>query len=368
MSMDIKLNWENDLDDTSYRGSSPTCSISSAGPLKESLETLTRLGSQMSTISEGSVGPYMVGDLGEAGEWVTHSEGTDRPQDYSLEDLSGHVQYGLGIIIIADLNIGSMDRFRKRHFDQCQGTEDDPICIVTPHKKLRGETFPYLYRQHDYPEVCLQGGRHSVRDSTRSCSPNPRDYQMWYSPHRNSNYWIYPFSLHLNKGLQLSRSVPCYQLAIQHQQTQTTDSISPYSGSTKYSGRPFESTETDSAVRSTATEEMVQESRAPLGPTHNRCLRNSRQLPEKTVREPQTRPRSRINRCVFPTMAKTRTVLISSLEANSESVTSVPDTEHKGSSSSDPTLEDTILVPGGSAIHPGAPDPVQSEPQVAASR
>ncbi|KAG0167796.1 hypothetical protein DFQ30_005663, partial [Apophysomyces sp. BC1015] len=115
----------------------------------------------MSTISEGSVGPYMVGDLGEAGEWVTHSEGTDRPQDYSLEDLSGHVQYGLGIIIIADLNIGSMDRFRKRHFDQCQGTEDDPICIVTPHKKLRGETFPYLYRQHDYPEVCLQGGRHS---------------------------------------------------------------------------------------------------------------------------------------------------------------------------------------------------------------
>ncbi|KAG0186444.1 hypothetical protein DFQ28_007775 [Apophysomyces sp. BC1034] len=68
MSMDSKLTWENDLDDTSYLGSSPTCSISSAGPLEEPLETLTRLGSQMSTISEGYRGPHMVGDLGEAGE------------------------------------------------------------------------------------------------------------------------------------------------------------------------------------------------------------------------------------------------------------------------------------------------------------
>ncbi|KAG0166569.1 hypothetical protein DFQ28_007146 [Apophysomyces sp. BC1034] len=105
-----------------------------------------------------------------------------------------------------------------------------------------------------------------------------------------------------------------------------------------------------------------------LKPTHNRYLRNSIQLPEKTVLEPQTRPRSRINRCVSPTMAKTQTILISSLEADSESVTLVPDTEHKGSSSSDPTLEDTILVPDGSAIHPGVPDTVQDEPQVAASR
>ncbi|KAG1453593.1 hypothetical protein G6F56_007530 [Rhizopus delemar] len=304
LSLGCKPDRENDGNDSSHRERIAIREVPTDGFSTTIANEYSELGISMKTIQGSSTGLELVVYNEHKAEWFRHPSAHRKTTSRTkIHHLRRRLRHRMGY----NLPVGKYSRFlesrRKRTFNQCSETEDDPVCIETTQKRKQRKFNPTVQRQQNCHQICHKTRRNSVSNFTRIGSRN--------------------------KGIDFGKQYP--------------HTLSTYSGGREHQSRQPEQTG-DSNIRTANSNTLVQGNLSALEGFDDRRLCSSSQPCTSDILEQTQRSICLSNRRISTNLAESRTVFKSAMETYFSNDTQVERRPSTVGSIGDTTVANTGMV------------------------
>ncbi|KAG1224241.1 hypothetical protein G6F35_004141 [Rhizopus arrhizus] len=304
VQVDGKLDGKDDSDDTSSRGSPSTHTIFTERFDKVTHGETPELGDAFCMVDTSERGNKMVADKSDDEEWFAHKTAADgAPSNYNIHRQLGH---GLGNNIPSIEDSRILERGRKELVHQRKRADGHIFCLKAPCSKIQKQNNQDLHRQQNVHKVHNKGRGYCLSNPSGHCSKDSRFMQSV-----------------LPQG-----GISTCQRHIEYGSGQLVE-------------------EATTVVRKEFIEEHISGDTDEMGSIDSGHVCKQTQSKTSQILQPPARPRSPEVGCLTTEMAEENSLLLSTMEADSESSQTYNQPTPGESGSDNTKLADSILVPNG---------------------
>ncbi|KAG2190635.1 hypothetical protein INT47_008410, partial [Mucor saturninus] len=306
MPLDCRIIGENDFINTSHRRNTTTPALLTKGFSGESKSTTIPMGQTMHIISQGNGRIDMVENLGNSKEWATTSKTNRQVNSTGNNNTRRCLRLRMGSSIANHRNVRLLVPGRKRTINQCERTEDNPVCTSTTQRKIQKLHHPNFFGQHNSNQICSQEQWNSISNFARTSFGDTGDSS-----------------------------------GIQHSNQDTTHTCIK-----EYHSRSAEQNN-ETSLRMDTTPQMVQQNSTDMEQKKDRriCFENQHQI--TNILEFSSRPPGSRRRCLQTDLAQERSLSSPTVEVNPVSSEKIQTRQSQRGNSGNTKLDGTILVAHG---------------------
>ncbi|KAG1526955.1 hypothetical protein G6F52_001971 [Rhizopus delemar] len=295
---------ENDSNDPSNWRSIASCGTYTKGSSDQPSPEQPKLGEKLPDVNSEFEETRLVEEPSIAVEWPPdHTQGSERTR---CRDFCGCLGHGMGCDFHTCRNSWTLEKTRKRSFDQSEGAEANPFCLTAPRKRVRRWGDQDILRQCNSSKIRQKIRRDSLPISARTRSRNTRG--------------------------------DCY--------IQPTSSISAHTRNQKRSSRRIKSKE-KTTLRMEVTTTFLQEDSRTMEAIEDQCVRNKSKHKIKTILGSESRPTGRSNQRMEATMVKDRDLSAFTMEINPKGSEETESRQSQDGCTYHTQLAEPILVANG---------------------
>lgn len=294
---------EDDFSNTCNRESFTTHTTFTARPCLQPSPSSSTMGINFSYVEKQQRRIGVVDTQYQEQEWIVDSE--NQQHSTCIDHSRRCFGYSLGCGIKRISNYRVLDTRRKGIFYKRKRTDGYMVRLTTARTKMSKHNHKNIHRQYYSFKIRHKIWRHFFNTLAR--------------PRSSNSGYLQPVS--------------------------TTSTIPTYSWGSEHIGRLHQpSADSESIVRSNATETTIQQTSENVGPSTDRRVCLSSESPAEYVLESTSGPSSSSNRRVQPNLVEEGNVLISTMEIYTSSNSEDQTTKDRRRSPSYPKLANSILV------------------------